>query len=258
MEQYNPYQAPQSSWEDEQANDFELLDEPNSLSAGSGFAWIGEAWQIFMARPLLWIGLIFTYIGFLFVMMLLSIIPFVGFVVNVAIGIMLPMLMAGVYYIAYGIDNDEEVGFGDVAIAFSQGKLKDFFLLWLWNFLLTLAMGASIAILAIAFGFSSEAVQNSLISILLFLILLAFFIPILMMSIFSPILILFHDLEAWEAMKLSFKGCIKNILPFLLNGIAFSLLFIVGFITLGLGFFVIAPMMMICIYVAYRQIFLNH
>lgn len=259
---YNPYQAPQSDWNDEQDGDFELLEEPSSLNAGSGISWVGEAWQIFKARPLLWIGLILAYIGFIFVMGVLSIIPLLGFVANIAIGIIVPMLMAGVYYIAYCIDNDEDVSFGDVTIAFSQGKTKDFIFLWLWQFLMMLGFGVGFgivfAIMFFVFGISPETMENSLITILLLLIMLAFIIPIAMMSIFSPILILFHDLEAWDAMKLSLKGCMRNILPFLLNGIMFGLLSIVGIITLGLGFFVIAPIMMICMYIAYRQIFLGY
>lgn len=257
-ETYNPYQAPQSDLNDEQDGGFELLDEPNSLSAGSGVSWVGEAWQIFKARPLLWIGLLFAYIGFAFVMGVLSAIPILGFFANVAMGIIIPMLMAGVYYIAYGIENGEEVGFGDVTIAFSQGKFRDFFFLWLWQFLIMLGAIAIIIGMTFALGISLETKASSLTTILFYLLILAFIIPIVMMSIFSPIFVLFHDLEAWDAMKLSLKGCFKNMLPFLLNGIMFGLLSIVGIITLGLGFFVIAPMMMITIYVAYRQIFLAY
>lgn len=255
---YNPYQAPQSDLSNEQGSNFELLDEPNSLSAGSGVSWVGEAWQIFKTRPLLWIGLMLAYFVFLFVMGLLSAIPIVGFFANVAIGIIVPMLMAGVYYIAYSIENDEDVGFNDVTIAFSQGKLSEFVFLWLWQFLMTLVVVIIVAIMVFAFGVSPENAENPLLIILLLLIILALVIPILMMSVFSPIFILFHDSQAWDAMKLSLKGCLKNILPFLLNGIIFGLLSIFGIITLGLGFFVIAPMMIICMYVAYRQIFLTH
>lgn len=257
MENYNPYQAPQSNPQ-EASDDRDLLEEPNALPIGSGMAWVSEAWHIFKARPLLWIGMIFAYFAFLFVMGMLSTIPFVGFFMNVAIGIIVPMLMAGVYYIAYGIENGEEVGFGDVTIAFSQGKLKDFVFLWLWQFLIMLGLIVVIAGTIFMFGISLETAASPLTTILFYLLILAFVIPVLMMSIFSPILILFHDLEAWDAMKLSLKGCMKNILPFLLNGIVFMLLSIAAIVTLGLGFFVVAPMMMICMYVAYRQIFLNY
>lgn len=255
-ETYNPYQAPQSDLNDEQDGGFELLDEPNSLSAGSGVSWVGESWQIFKARPLLWIGLLFAYIGFALVMGILSAIPILGFFANVAMGIIIPMLMAGIYYIAYGVENGDDVAFGDVTIAFSQGKFRDFFFLWLWQFLIMLGLVVIIAGLTSVLDISLESTNDPMMTILLLLISLAFIILIAMMSIFSPIFVLFHDLEAWDAMKLSLKGCFKNMLPFLLNGIMFGLLFIVGLITLGLGFFVIAPMMIITIYVAYRQIFL--
>lgn len=41
---FNPYQAPTSNLEIESdADEWELLEEPNSLSIGSGMAWISEA-----------------------------------------------------------------------------------------------------------------------------------------------------------------------------------------------------------------------
>lgn len=255
MENHNPYQAPQSEWDDTQDDNIVLLDEPNRLTAGSGISWFGQAWQIFKARPLLWIGLMLAYFVFLFAMGLLSAIPFVGFLINVAIGIFAPMLMAGVYYIAYGIDNDNDVSFGDVTIAFSQGRIKDFFFLWLWQFLIMLGIIAIIVGMAFVLGVSVESAQDPTMPILLLLVALALLIPVMMMSVFSPALILFHNLSAWEAMKLSLNGCMRNILPFLLNGILLVLLCIVGALTFGLGFLIIVPLMMICMYVAYHQIF---
>jgi uncharacterized membrane protein len=56
-------------------------------------------------------------------------------------------------------------------------------------------------------------------------------------------------------MKLSFAGCLKNVLPFLVYGIAGLVLLFLGAIPLGLGILVVWPTLTAAIYVAYRDIY---
>ena len=44
---------------------------------------------------------------------------------------------------------------------------------------------------------------------------LALFVPVLMAITFAPALILFHQVGVWQAARLSFKGCLRNMWPFL-------------------------------------------
>jgi len=67
----------------------------------------------------------------------------------------------------------------------------------------------------------------------------------------------FHDLGAVEAMKQSFTGCLRNIVPFLVYGIIGFLLAIVASIPLGLGWLVLAPVLAASIYTGYRNIYLR-
>ena len=92
---------------------------------------------------------------------------------------------------------------------------------------------------------------------------------VLMAYIFAPALVALDDLSAWQAMKLSFVGCLKNILPltlytllalvlFLVNGLFMflsSISPIMSMILFGLGFLVIFPIQIGAIYTAYRDIF---
>ena len=94
-------------------------------------------------------------------------------------------------------------------------------------------------------------------TLLAILIAMLLIIPVLMAFYFAPALILFHDLDVVSALKRSFTGCLRNILPFLLFGIAMFFLSILAMIPLMLGFLVLSPIAMITIYVAYREIFLE-
>ena len=92
---------------------------------------------------------------------------------------------------------------------------------------------------------------------ILILIGLALFIPLVMALYFAPALIVHHDLGAVDAMKLSFKGCLRNILPFLVYGVIAMILGFLASIPLMLGWLVLGPILAIAVYVAYRQIFLD-
>jgi uncharacterized membrane protein len=93
--------------------------------------------------------------------------------------------------------------------------------------------------------------------LLVALIALAVTIPVIMAFYFAPALITFNDLEVMQALKLSFRGCLRNIMPFLLFGILMILLSILAMIPMGLGMLILAPVGMISIYVCYKEIFLQ-
>lgn len=258
---FNPYQAPTSSLEmDNESDEWELLDEPNSLSIGSGMAWISEAWQVFKARPLLWIGLTLLYFAVIFGLSALTIIPIVGFAFNVVVGFVSLMLIAGMSYVAYQIEVGEHPSVGDVFVAF-QEKLTDFLWLWLWQFLISLGLMLVVGVPAFFLFFQEShamlgAMDGSrilIVGLLVFLVALV----LMMVSWFAPTLLLFHDITAGQAIKLSIKGCVKNILPFLWYSIILGLLMIGAMIPFGLGMLVVMPLTFITMYTAYRQIFIT-
>jgi uncharacterized membrane protein len=82
-------------------------------------------------------------------------------------------------------------------------------------------------------------------------------LPLLMALWFAPALVIFHDVQPMAAMKSSFQGCLRNMLPFLIYGIVGFLLAIVAVIPLGLGLLVLGPVMWGTMYVGYRDIFVR-
>jgi uncharacterized membrane protein len=80
-------------------------------------------------------------------------------------------------------------------------------------------------------------------------------IPVMMAYLFAPALVVLNDMNAWDAMKASFMGCLKNVMPLFLYSLAAFGLMIAGMLAFGLGLFVVSPILIAAIYAAYRDIF---
>ena len=87
------------------------------------------------------------------------------------------------------------------------------------------------------------------------LIALALMLPLFMAMWFAPALVVFNERGVLEAMKESFRGCLRNIVPFLVYGLAGLVLSILASIPLALGWLVLGPVLVASIYAAYRDIF---
>jgi uncharacterized membrane protein len=72
---------------------------------------------------------------------------------------------------------------------------------------------------------------------------------------FAPALVVLRGTAPVEAVKQSFFGCLKNIVPFLIYGIIMLVLSILATIPLGLGWLVLGPVAVASVYVAYRDIY---
>jgi uncharacterized membrane protein len=74
---------------------------------------------------------------------------------------------------------------------------------------------------------------------------------------FAPALVFLQDVDPIEAIKASFIGCLRNIVPFLVYGVAGLFLAILATIPIGFGWFVLVPVMAVSVYTAYRDIYLR-
>ena len=108
--------------------------------------------------------------------------------------------------------------------------------------------------------------------ILVMLLFVVIFIMIMMTYIFAPSLVAIDDLDALNAMKLSFKGCLRNLLPLIIYGIIGTILSLVlivpmilmavnllpmwlGIILVVILMFTLFPVFTASIYSAYREIY---
>src|SRR3972149_4601612 len=91
--------------------------------------------------------------------------------------------------------------------------------------------------------------------LLVLLVALTLYLPLLMAYWFAPALVVLNDVSPIDALIMSFKGCLTNVLPFTLYGIVGLLLTVIAIIPLGLGLLILGPMIVASVYVAWSEIF---
>jgi len=252
----NPFQAPAAHVDDVRtaSDDMTLSVEPNSLSAGRGTAWISEGWGLFREAMGLWIGITVTFITMLIA---LGLVPILG---QIATYFLSPLFVAGMMLGCRSLENGEGLRFDHLFSGF-QKNLGQLLLVGLLYF-----VGMIIIMLAVfvVFGgalmgmFTGQISSDFSMSTfgLAMLIVMALSIPLMMAIWFAPILVALNDISAVAAMKLSFFGCLRNILPFVVYGIVLFILAIIATIPIGLGWLLLMPTLVCATYVAYREIFL--
>jgi uncharacterized membrane protein len=72
---------------------------------------------------------------------------------------------------------------------------------------------------------------------------------------FAPALVVLRGIEPLDAMRLSFNGCLRNFVPFLVYGLVGLLLAIVATIPLMLGWLVLGPVTIASLYTSYCDIY---
>lgn len=194
-------------------------------------------------------------------------IPLIGYI---AISVAAPIFIGSFMLVCERQDRGETPEIGDLFSGFKTRttQLAVIGVIYLvGSFLIMLIGGAVIAVTAgsgMAAGAASghEAGMHMglgmglglgmLFSVLIFLLLS---VPLMMAVWFAPALVLFQQLEPLEAMKRSFSGCLKNIVPFLIYGVSAFILSMIAAIPLGLGLLIVLPVLIASAYVGYRDIF---
>jgi uncharacterized membrane protein len=256
-EQSNPYAAPASRVDDIAGTStaLRLIPEGRAVPAGHGWQWLASAWDLFKRNPGAWILITLIFLG---IVMLCSWIPFIGFVATYVLS---PVLLGGVML---GCAELERGGSIEVSHLFAGFREKTSSLVVVG--LLYLAGGMAIlVVVGLTFGFSlipvflgqaqpdvGAALQ---IFLLAALVMLALSIPLVMAIWFAAPLVMLHDMKPVDALKASFLGCIKNVVPFLIYGVIAFLAAIIATLPLLLGWLVLGPVIMGSVYTGYRDIF---
>ena len=233
------------------------LAEPHRVAAGRGWSWLAAGFRSFGANPLQWLGILVVWI----------VIVIVSSFVPLAFNVLQPIFIGGLMLGLLRQDNGEDLEFQDLFGGFQDhgGKLALVGIITVGAYIV---MAIVVGIIAVVFGAGSIAALESMsdpnqipiagivgIAVIVVLAVTAGLL-IVMATWFSPALIVFHDVELMDAFKLSFVGCLRNWLSFLVvYGALTVLLFIAGAFTLGLAYFVIGPAFMASIYFSYKDIY---
>lgn len=235
--------------------------EMRKVDASQGWQWIVAGFALFRKNPPIWITLFVIY--FLAVIVV-SIIPVVG---PLIMTLLAPAFTAGFMLACRDLEKGEELELGYLIAGFKQdaGQLitvGGLYLVGSITILGLMMMGGGGAILGSAALGQMQGVEanevmigaigGALIALLIASVLL---IPLLMAYWFAPALVVLRGLTATEAMKLSFFGCLRNWLPFLVYGVIAFILMMLAMIPFGLGMLVLVPVLSASIYIGYKDIF---
>ncbi len=257
----NPYAAPHADLAG-QPEEGEMSG-PGSVPAGHGWLWLSQGFWHFRQNPFQWIIALVVWVV---ITMIVSLVPFLG---SLAVTLFAPVLAAG-FMIGANAQNeggDFEVGHLFSGFSAGLGQLILVGLLYLVGFIVIGVLAAFLVgggMLA-AFGgmegmgqMNPEQVNPAMLGsavLIPVLIVMALSIPLVMAYWFAPALVALEGLSALSAMKMSFVGCLKNVLPFLIYGLIGLALFVLGSIPLMLGLLVVIPMLTASIFVAYKDIY---
>ncbi|HWA37202.1 MAG TPA: BPSS1780 family membrane protein [Burkholderiales bacterium] len=257
----DPYAAPRAHLADAAlaaSPDGTFTRAGRAVATGRGWSWIAEGWRLFKRQPGVWIG---TVVVAFLLLMLLGLVPFVGNVVGTVLG---PVIAAGLMTGCRALDSGGRMRFADLFAGFQRrfGALALTGLIYLGALIaivviaaLLAGVGAGTMLQAWGGGEVEQGMSGARLA-LFGLLVMALVLPVAMAIWFvSPLLVFHEELGPLEAMKASFFGCVKNVLPFLLYGVVGMGLAIVATIPVALGWLLFGPTLAASIYTAYRDIF---
>jgi uncharacterized membrane protein len=233
-----------------------FIPEGHTAPAGHGWTWIASAWELFKRAPALWIGMVLTLVV---ILILLAFVPFLGSILSMALS---PVFAAGLMIGCRALEEGGQLEFRHLFAGFQTrtGTLIGAGLLYLAAMIAIVLVAGVItgAGLFALFGGGAAAAGVAFTTMMLaVLFMLALTVPLAMAIWFAPPLVVFNGLGALDALKTSFLGCLKNIMPFLLYGLILLGFAILASIPLCLGWLVLGPVIGASVYTSYRDIYFN-
>jgi uncharacterized membrane protein len=236
----------------------DLIASGRGVPVGNGWTWIADAWAFMGQQRGTFIGM---FLIFAVIAIAVSLIPLAG---SLAMPLLTPVLSAGFMLGCDALRRGERVEIGHLfagfqnqtarlvkvgAIALAAGVIL--FLIAM------LIVGADAMVLL--FG-GAPPTPEAMIAVfarfmLAMLVMLGLSVPLYMAMWFAAPLIVLDGYDVGTALKTSFFACLKNVLPFLVWSVVMLVLAIVASIPLMLGWLLLGPLLMVSIYVSYRDIF---
>ena len=258
MTTVNPYAAPRAAVADQSVVlDADFVPGGQARPVGHGWSWIAEGWQLFKRQPGMWIGMVLV----LFVIAVVTaFIPIVG---GLALSLFGPVFAAGFVIGCKALDSGQELELGHLFAGFRErtGTLVAVGGIYLaGSLVIMLVVGLSMGVGMAAMmgqGDPQATAAMGMTMVLAMLVMFALLLPLIMMIWFAAPLVVFHGHGAIDAMKGSFAGCLKNILPFLWYGVMFMVLGFLASLPLLLGWLALGPTLIASIYTGYRDIYLR-
>jgi uncharacterized membrane protein len=231
------------------------IDSGRRREAAQGWAWIVEGYRYFRRSAALWILLTVIFLAMIVGM---QVIPFVGWIAGT---LLMPVLVGGFMAGCRAIERGGELELAHLFAGF-QRNTAQLMMIGVIGFILTMAIMVPAAVVlgigglfAVMTGAATDPSAYGASTVLAMLLVAALVIPVNMALWFAPALVMLQDQTAVRAITQSFKGCMRNIVPFLIYGVALLGLGFAASIPFGLGWLVLAPVILGSVYAAYRDIY---
>jgi uncharacterized membrane protein len=229
-----------------------------SVDAGQGWAWIVGGFELFKKQPGMWIALVVVLFVILVVLNFLNVLFFLG---SLAIVLLMPVFVGGLMLACQAQQRGGQLEMNHLFAGFKTqtGNLVVVGALALGGWIVVLVPVLMIvgvgAFFGAARGDAAGAAAMGGSFFIAWLLAMGLSVILYMALWFAPALVILRGTAPVEAVKQSFFGCLKNMVPFLIYGIIMLVLSIVATIPLGLGWLVLGPVAVASVYVAYRDIY---
>ncbi|MGI0117858.1 BPSS1780 family membrane protein [Zooshikella sp. RANM57] len=265
----SPYNTPTSHVLPD-ARDIQAVKRPSS----HGISWCTSGVKLFSQE---WV--LFLAIGFIFVLLSLisQIIPLIGWAISQLLTI---LLWAGFMYCCDNVEKQGHFSFNQFFVGFNQqtGPLLLLAAIYIAAIMLIFTIAGMFLMFTVGMDFivAIQSPQGAptmseyrflLLAMIALLIVMALTIPLLMAIWFAPTLIILDQKPFWDAVKLSFQGCLRNMLPFLVYGLVFLVIATVILLPLFASWYwliavfalyiIFTPIVFCTIYTSYKDIFVQ-
>lgn len=238
---------------------------PRALSAGRGVEWWMEGWRIFVAAPLVWVGMI---VALALVMLLLNFVPLLG---QLAQAVLWPVFLGGLFLGCYGMARGRSLSFQYLVAGFKDGRAGGLVILGLValaaGFLAVLVLGMFVFGAVGVSGLTgmmrgdptaamSTAIAGAGVAALIAapLVIVAS-ILFLMAWWFATPLVVLNRAPAFEALTASFDAAWKNLGALVVFVLIYFVLAILASIPFGLGWLVLGPVAVGANFASWREVF---
>lgn len=242
-----------------------MIEQIKTVNAGRGWQWIVEGFALFRRSPLNWIAQCLALLA------IFGISTQLGLLGVLALNLLYPVFLAGLMlgcrslessgrmhlthvFSAFGPAAPSLITLGGVALA-AQIALSFVVILVggedFEQLVVASQQGLEKAVEAVSAMDASALARAQLATSLS----LALNLPLVMAMWFAPLLVVFHRRPVARSLLESVVACLKNVLPFLVYGLAVIALAVIAVIPFGLGLFLLVPTVFASIYAAYRDLF---
>jgi len=234
-----------------------FIEGGRGVEVGRGVAWLTEGWDLVKGNVGSWILICILYGVFAVVV---SVIPFVG---QFAFGLITPVLSAGLYLGCRDLREARGFGVGHLFEGFKHAG--GLLVIGLVHVVPTVLASVGLVIASGgAFNTRMPFTMNpdhpldltKLAPLLIFgVVALVLSIPISMATFYAPALVAIRGMSPLAALKNSFLGASKNVLPFIVYVLLMVLFSIAAVLPCGLGLLLLVPVIVASVYVSYRDVF---